>query len=155
MGRISVGLLGPFEVKIDGELVTKFEYAKVRALLAYLVMESHRPQTRATLATLLWPDQPDRAARSSLSQALSTLRHALGDKTADRPVLLTTADTVQIDPEGAIEVDVAQFLTLLHVSDAHVLDHRQLANLHAVRRSIAASTDLVSWQLSGRFLHSR
>ena len=124
MGRISVGLLGPFEVKIDGELVTRFEYAKVRALLAYLVMESHRPQTRATLATLLWPDQPDRAARSSLSQALTTLRHALGDKTADRPVLLTTADTVQLDPEGAIEADVAQFLSLLRASDDHVADHR-------------------------------
>ncbi len=119
-----MGLLGPFEVRIDGELVTRFEYAKVRALLAYLVMESHRPQTRATLATLLWPDQPDRAARSSLSQALTTLRHALGDKTADRPVLLTGADTVQIDPEGAIEVDVAQFLSLLRTSDAHASDHR-------------------------------
>jgi predicted ATPase/DNA-binding SARP family transcriptional activator/Tfp pilus assembly protein PilF len=122
--RISVGLLGPFEVKIDGELVTRFEYAKVRALLAYLVMESHRPQTRATLATLLWPDQSDRVARSSLSQALTTLRHALGDKTADRPVLLTAADTVQIDPAGAIEVDVTQFLTLLQTSDAHAPDHR-------------------------------
>lgn len=122
--HIAVGLLGPFEVKIDGECVTKFEYAKVRALLAYLVMESHRPQTRATLATLLWPDQPDRAARSSLSQALTTLRHALGDKTADRPVLLTGTDTVQIDPAAAIEVDVAQFLSLLRASDAHASEHR-------------------------------
>jgi len=34
----------PLEVKIDGELVTKFEYTKVRALLAYLVMESNRPR---------------------------------------------------------------------------------------------------------------
>ena len=124
MRQISVGLLGPFEVKIDGELVTRFEYAKVRALLAYLVMESHRPQTRATLATLLWPDQPDRAARSSLSQALTTLRHVLGDKTADRPVLLTGTDTVQIDPAGVIEADVAQFLSLLRTSDAHASDHR-------------------------------
>jgi predicted ATPase/DNA-binding SARP family transcriptional activator len=122
--QISVGLLGSFEVKIDCELVTKFEYAKVRALLAYLVMESHRPQTRATLATLLWPDRPDRAARSSLNQALTTLRHALGDKTTDRPALLTEADTVQIDPEGAIEVDVVQFLTLLRASDAHAHVHR-------------------------------
>ena len=124
MKQISVGLLGPFEVKIDGELVTQFEYAKVRALLAYLVMESHRPQTRATLATLLWPDQPDRAARSSLSQALTTLRHALGDKTADRPVLLTGRIPFRSIRQASIEVDVAQFLNLLRTSDAHASDHR-------------------------------
>ncbi len=120
MRRIAICLLGPFEVTIDGELVTRFEYAKVRALLAYLAVESYRPHTRAHLATLLWPDQPDRTARGSLSQALTILRNVLGDKTADRPVLLTDAQTVQLDPGGAIEIDVTQFLALLRASDAHV-----------------------------------
>jgi DNA-binding SARP family transcriptional activator len=63
----------------------------------------------------------ERTARSSLSQALTTLRHALGEKDAQQPVLLTTADAVQLDPHSAIEVDVAQFLALLRNAEAH--DH--------------------------------
>ena len=80
MRRITIRLLGPFEVTIDGAPVTTFEYAKVRALLAYLAVEAARAHPRAELATLLWPDQPERSARGSLSQALTTLRNALDDK---------------------------------------------------------------------------
>jgi DNA-binding SARP family transcriptional activator len=119
MRRITVRLLGPFEVTIDGAPVTAFEYAKVRALLAYLAVESQRPQPRAELATLLWPEQPERSARGSLSQALTTLRNALGDKTADRPVLLADVQSVQLDPRSAVLVDVTQFLTSLRASEAH------------------------------------
>jgi DNA-binding SARP family transcriptional activator len=72
---------------------------------------------RQALATLLWPDQPDRTARGSLSQALTTLRNALGDKTADRPMLLADAQTVQLDPDAAIEVDVKQFLARLTANE--------------------------------------
>ena len=119
MRQITIGLLGPFEVKINGEVVTGFKYAKVRALLAYLVMESHRPWTRTTLATLLWPDQPDRVARGNLSQALTTLRKALDDETGQHSILLADAETVQLDPSLALEVDVRQFLALLQSSETH------------------------------------
>src|SRR5215208_4479307 len=110
MRRITIRLLGPFEVTIDGAPITTFAYAKVRALLAYLAMERQHPHPRAQLATLLWPDQPERTARASLSQALTTLRNALGDKSAERPLLLSDAQSVQLDPTSAIEVDVTQFL---------------------------------------------
>jgi predicted ATPase/DNA-binding SARP family transcriptional activator/Tfp pilus assembly protein PilF len=119
MRRITIRLLGPFEVTIDGAPVTTFAYAKVRALLAYLAVERQHPHSRAELATLLWPDQPDRAARASLSQALTTLRTALDDKAAERPLLLADAQTVQIDPAGEIDVDVTQFLAGLRAADAH------------------------------------
>lgn len=119
MKRITINLLGPFEVKIDGRPVDRFKYAKVRALLAYLVLESHHPLARSTLAALLWPDQPEREARGNLSQALTTLRNALDDKSRDRPLLLADAETVQLDPDSPIEVDVKQFLALLQASDGH------------------------------------
>ncbi|MBC8076279.1 MAG: AAA family ATPase, partial [Chloroflexales bacterium] len=119
MRQIEICLLGPFAVTINGAPVTTFEYAKVRALLAYLAVEAHRPHPRAELATLLWPDQPERSARGSLSQALMTLRNALGDKAADRPVLLSDTQSVRLDPQGASNLDVTQFLGLLRASDAH------------------------------------
>ena len=119
MRRITIRLLGPFEVTIDGAPVTTFAYAKVRALLAYLAVERQHPHPRAELAMLLWPDQSERAARASLSQALTTLRSALDDKDAQQPLLLADTQHIQLDPASAIEVDVAQFLAGLRAADAH------------------------------------
>ena len=98
---------------------TRFEYAKVRALLAYLAVEAHRPCTRGELAALLWPEQPERAARASLSQALSTLRAALGDQARDRPLLVADTNSVQLHPAGPIAVDVARLLALVGQLEAH------------------------------------
>ncbi|MBC8074989.1 MAG: AAA family ATPase, partial [Chloroflexales bacterium] len=116
MRRLAVRVLGPFAVSVDDAPVTAFPYAKVRALLAYLAVESPRPLPRAQLATLLWPDQPERTARGSLNQALTTLRTVLDDKTAAQPLLLADAQTIQL---RAVEVDVTQFLALLRASDTH------------------------------------
>lgn len=118
MRRITIRLLGSFEAIIDGAPVT-FPYAKVRALLAYLAVEGGRAHSRAELATLLWPEQPEQAARASLSQALMTLRNALGDKNAERPALLSDVGSVRLDPDCAVDVDVSRVLALLWTSEEH------------------------------------
>ncbi|PKO20769.1 MAG: hypothetical protein CVU38_18325 [Chloroflexi bacterium HGW-Chloroflexi-1] len=59
MVRLSLSLLGPFQVMLDGEPATGFESNKVKALLAYLAVEADRPHPRETLAGLLWPDYPE------------------------------------------------------------------------------------------------
>ena len=59
MARLSVSLLGTFQATLDGEPVSDFESAKVRALLAYLMVESDRSHHREALAGLLWPDRPE------------------------------------------------------------------------------------------------
>ena len=40
MAGLSIRLLGPFQVALDGQPVTSFESDKVRALLVYLAEES-------------------------------------------------------------------------------------------------------------------
>ena len=55
MTRITIRLLGPGEVTIDGASVTTFEYVNVHTLLAYLAVEAQRPHPRVELATLLRP----------------------------------------------------------------------------------------------------
>ena len=40
MARLSIRLLGPFQAALDEQSVTAFESDKVRALLAYLAVES-------------------------------------------------------------------------------------------------------------------
>ncbi len=81
MPNLSVYLLGDFQVRLDGQLVTrKFRTNKERALFAYLVVESERPHTRDALAELLWPGRGVSLSRTNLRQALSGVRKVLNDQ---------------------------------------------------------------------------
>jgi predicted ATPase/DNA-binding SARP family transcriptional activator len=108
MAQHSIILLGSFQVQRDGVAVTRFHGDKVRALLAYLAVESDRPHARAALAGLFWPEQPDDQALRNLTQALVRLREALG---AGDDMLHATRQAVQWRPAAA-EVDVAEFARL-------------------------------------------
>jgi DNA-binding SARP family transcriptional activator len=77
MTQLEINLLGTFQAKLDGEVVTGFRSDKTRALLAYLLVEGTRTHRRDWLATLLWGEFDDRSARRSLSSALANLRHLL------------------------------------------------------------------------------
>jgi WD40 repeat protein/DNA-binding SARP family transcriptional activator len=109
---LSLSMLGPLQVTLDGEPVTDFKSDKVRALLVYLAVEAEQPHRREALAGLLWPEWPDREARRSLRDALSNLRRAIGDHDAVPPFLLITRETVQFDTDSEYRSDVAAFSDL-------------------------------------------
>ena len=113
MQRLTVRLLGPFEVGRDGEPVTGFPSNRVRALLAYLAMEVGHPHRREVLATLLWPDWPDRSARTNLRNALSQLRSAIGDRDTQPAFLIITRDTIQFNDASDHWLDVDAFASLV------------------------------------------
>ncbi|MBL8096995.1 MAG: tetratricopeptide repeat protein [Anaerolineales bacterium] len=122
--RLSIALLGPWDVRIDGAPVTTFEYAKVRALLAYLVIQAGRPASRDQICALLWPNAPERAARRNLSQALAQLRRALHDSPAAHPLISATTEVIYLAPEvvsaePALNVDVWRFKRLLADCERH------------------------------------
>jgi predicted ATPase/DNA-binding SARP family transcriptional activator len=116
MARLSVFLLGPFRAAIDGQPVTGFRSDKVRALLAYLAVESDRPHRRESLAGLLWPDYPERSARAHLRVALTNLRQVIGDHQARPPFLLISRQTIQFHQASDAWVDAQAFRTLLQSS---------------------------------------
>lgn len=125
MARLTLSLFGPFHVMLDNRTVDSFGYDKVRALLAYLVMEADRPHRREVLAELLWPDQPATTARHSLSQALTRLRQVLGDHTATTPYLLTTRPSVQWNRASDYAADVASFTTIINSCQRHAHGQRE------------------------------
>lgn len=113
MAHLSLSLLGPFQVTLDGAPVTAFESDKVRALLAYLAVEADRPHSRDKLAGLLWPEWPDRDARRNLRYALSNLRKAIGDQQANPPFLHVSRQTIQFNGDSESWVDVTAFANQL------------------------------------------
>jgi DNA-binding SARP family transcriptional activator len=75
--------------------------AKSLALLTFLLLEPG-PHSRERLATLLWGEHPDEAARASLRQALMQLRGVAGD------ALQVTRAAVEL--AGPLKCDAVDFL---------------------------------------------
>ncbi len=119
MTHLTLSLLGPLYMALDGQPVHGFAYAKARALLAYLAVECHREHSREALVGLLWPDLPEEAARSNLRQALSSLRQVIGDGAASPPFLHVTRDSIQFNAASSHSLDVAAFSRHLSACEQH------------------------------------
>ncbi|MGD2076894.1 MAG: protein kinase [Chloroflexota bacterium] len=109
MARLSVRLLGPFEVTLGAKLVTDFESDKVRALLAYLIVEADRPHSRETLAEFLWPNRPPGAGLSNLRHALAILRQAIADNQAAPHFLNVSRQSLQFNIAADARIDFFDF----------------------------------------------
>jgi predicted ATPase/DNA-binding SARP family transcriptional activator/tetratricopeptide (TPR) repeat protein len=109
MARLTLQLLGPPELTLDEQPLVGLASDKVRALLFHLAVERDRPHRRETLAGLLWPDYPERSARTNLSNALSNLRTALGDREADNPCLHVSREAIQFNDASDHWVDANAF----------------------------------------------
>lgn len=125
MALLSLALLGGFHAEQHGQAVTTFESNKVRALLAYLVVEHGRAHQRSALAGLLWPDHPEDLARTNLRHVLRQLRQTLPDPEAGAPLLLTSQQTIQLNAQAGYTLDAARFGELLAACAR--CSHRDLA----------------------------
>jgi DNA-binding SARP family transcriptional activator len=139
MPHLSLALLGPLHVLLDGAPVTAFESDKVRALLVYLAVEAGRPHRRSALAGLLWPDRPERTALLNLNQALANLRRTLGDRGAQVPLILSTRDAIQLNPAADCTIDASAFLALLAACESHAHRSPQSCAACAQRRAQATA----------------
>jgi len=126
MDLLDIRLFGTMQL-LRGELpLTKFESNKVRALIAYLVVESERPHQRRKLASFLWPEIPETNALSNLRYALSNLRKVIGDRTAQPPCLLITPQTLQFNRQCKYRVDVNLFEQYRNMAGGNPLDLESL-----------------------------
>jgi DNA-binding SARP family transcriptional activator len=93
---VTLGSLRLVEVRTGEECLRGRR--KELLLLTFLARRAPRPVPRAVLAELLWGDKDEERARASLRQALSRLRHTLGDALEVRnESVLLSADAVLID----------------------------------------------------------
>ena len=126
MTHLSLSLFGSFQVTLAGQPVKEFKSNKVRALLAYLAVESDRPHQRETLAGLLWPDWPNREALSNLRYALSNLRNVIGDRTAEPPFLIISRESIQFNTASDYNIDVEDFVHGLKLDKQYQTSKKQL-----------------------------
>jgi DNA-binding SARP family transcriptional activator/predicted ATPase len=104
---LRIQLFGGIQLTHDDTPLTNFVSNKAPALLAYLAV-TRRPHQREALAALLWGELADADAKNNLRQTLSNLRRLLD------PCLLITRDTVALNPEASITLDVTAFEQRLH-----------------------------------------
>jgi len=128
MSSLSIRLLGPFQVEAAGEPVTNYASDRSRALLAYLATEADQPHRRDKLAGLLWPNSPQKTARTNLRRALSDCRKAIGDHQATPPYLLITRQAIQFNSASDAWVDVAAFTAMAEMKNS-LLDDRAVQRL--------------------------
>jgi WD40 repeat protein/serine/threonine protein kinase len=157
MATLYLKLLGPFQVLEGDQPVTKFESDRVRALLAYLAVEADRPHRREHLAALLWPNWPERSARTNLRRALSNLRQVIGDHDAEPPYLQITRQSIQFNSASDSAVDaqiIASVFSLKGRSEEDIQKLEEAVNLYLGNFlegfTIADSPSFEEWALLTR-----
>ncbi len=125
MAELRIRLLGGLDLALDNAPLTDFVSNKAPALLAYLAV-TRRPHQREALAALLWGELADADAKNNLRQTLSNLRRLLD------PYLLITRDTVALNPEASITLDVTAFEQRLYASDGLPAETRAASLQEAV-----------------------
>jgi predicted ATPase/DNA-binding SARP family transcriptional activator len=123
VNQFRLSLLGLFEASLDDGPLTGLRSSKGRGLLAFLASRPGFPHLRETLATLLWGEATDEAARLSLRVALSNMRAALGplqNAPHVHPLLETTRHHVRFNADPACcWIDAVEFDALLAACAAH------------------------------------
>ncbi len=79
MLRLQIDVFGPAEVQLNGNLIEWFPTDRVRALVLLLAAQPTLSKARGTVASLLWSDVDDKAARRNLRVCLVRLKKVLGD----------------------------------------------------------------------------
>ena len=122
MRHLDLCLFGSPTLTLDGQIII-VDRCKAVALLAYLALEP-RPHRRDALATLFWPELSQAQARSGLRRVLNTLKNTIG-----LDWFQITRETVQIEKQGELDVDIWRFRELLAhgPSGAHPSAHLQQA----------------------------
>ncbi|QXJ22455.1 AfsR/SARP family transcriptional regulator [Actinomadura graeca] len=104
---VSVKLLGPLQVAVNGERVP-LTAGRLCALLAVLALSPGRTVTIDRLATAVWADEdPPGNIRRSVQTYVARLRNALGTSTISTE---STGYVLHADPE---DIDIHQFVRLV------------------------------------------
>ncbi|RSM35080.1 AfsR/SARP family transcriptional regulator [Amycolatopsis balhimycina DSM 5908] len=123
-----IGILGPFEIRLDDGALADVPGARLRGLLVALALEPGQVVPKATLVDWIWGERPPAEAANALQRLVSRLRKALPDGSVDgRP----TGYRLLVAPDA---VDAVRFE---HLVGQARQDPRQLRDALALWRGAA------------------
>ena len=146
---LELTLFGSPQIRRHGQVVTGYRSSKAQALLYFLAVTG-RSHSRPSLATLLWGDQPEAAARTSLSKCLSNLYDLLGD------ALLIERHSVAFNRRLPYDLDTEHFLAQVGapITAASVLAAQEALSLYRgdflEGFYVRDAPDFEQWQLGQR-----
>lgn len=127
-------MLGTFEAKSQGRVVSRFRTRRVASLLAYLALHPKRVQTRDEISDLFWPGSDEAVGRRNLRQAIHSLKKVLEPPPAEEgSVLRIRTGVISLNPEG-IDTDAAELERLV---EAARLKNNPEEKMAALRKAIA------------------
>jgi predicted ATPase/DNA-binding SARP family transcriptional activator len=143
---LTVGLLGPVEVRRDGERVA-LPGGKTTELLVRLALEAGRTVRTERLIDDLWGDEGVGTAKNTLQSKVSQLRKALGD-----PELVkgsAAGYSLALDPSAVDAIEVCRLAelasTLLAAGDSGEAFRASSAALEMFRGETLADTGEAEW----------
>jgi DNA-binding SARP family transcriptional activator/tetratricopeptide (TPR) repeat protein len=153
-GRVSVQVLGPFEVAVDGVPVPLPAWRSRQARTFVKVLAAHRGRvvTRSRMCDLLWPDDDPARTGHRLSVLMTTVRGVLDPGKAWPPDRYVVADqdglrldlrTVVLDADLLLR-DAAHAVELLDAGE-HDRAREVLAHVDALHRGPAFEDETDEW----------
>jgi len=133
--QLHIRLLGEFRVSIDDQVVAGLDSARVRSLLAYLVMHQGQVLERARIAYLFWPESSEKQARTNLRHQLHTLRHAIPDTEI---YLDIGTKELMWKSEAPFELDISEFDR--HLKEATAADQKGDADQAMTKWGLAVAS---------------
>jgi predicted ATPase/DNA-binding SARP family transcriptional activator len=121
--------LGGFHFETEGRLKVNFGTQKARALLVYLAVEAPRSFRRSHLAGLLWSEYSEDKALHNLRQTLVRLRKGWPGDAACFPLLVTQHDTITLNPQVNLWVDLLAFESACEKAFEHFHDRNRMDKL--------------------------
>jgi DNA-binding SARP family transcriptional activator len=115
---LAIYCFGNFRVYCNDALIDRWESARGRTILKYLIARRMTAVPKELLADMFWPDSEPELARRSLHQAIYCLRQKFKRLMHDIQVIQFVDDRYQINPEIAIWVDSEQFGQLIEQARA-------------------------------------
>jgi DNA-binding SARP family transcriptional activator len=132
---VRLSVLGPLQLGVAGELISKGLRRKAAELLAYLTVHADGA-TSETVLEALWPETPAERAAPILHACTTNIRQVLRTATGapEAGFIVRVAEHLRIDPR-LIDVDLWRFQAAL-ASAAHAADDQ------ARRTSLQAAAEL-------------
>ena len=113
MYSLKIYLFGKFRIEVEERLLPGFESSKAQELFWLLLCRRDRPQSRESLAELLWRDSSPSQSKKYLRHAMWQMQQAIneGFKKRCNPLIQADHDYITLNSRECFWLDVASYET--------------------------------------------